>query len=116
MVRKSTNWVVQRRPELGVSFRLRGVVQLMLTATAMLIGQQKGATGSLRAGILVHIGSYPAVDGSGQEDGMGVTATCLPLRSEARCRLGGPDPIRLPRRPFGASFRVGDIPAELRLG
>jgi hypothetical protein len=60
MVRKSTNWVVQRRPELGVSLRLRGVVQLMLTATAMLVGQQKGARGGLRAGILVHIGSYPA--------------------------------------------------------
>ena len=39
--------------------------------------------------ISVHIGCYPAMDGSGQEDGMGATATCLPLRSEARCRLIG---------------------------
>ena len=49
--------------------------------------------------ISVHIGCYPAMDGSGQEDGMGATATCLPLRSEARCRLPGTNPPKLPRTP-----------------
>jgi hypothetical protein len=53
-------------------------------------GSRAGVSANLRHGgiaLSVHIGSYPAMDGSGQEDKMGATATCLPLRSEARCRL-----------------------------